>query len=180
MTWDVLSGGRNRELLACARAGIEAAATGKSLAVETGIPAEPYSGLFVTLWRHGELRGCMGEIQPQSGDLGCAIARVATSSAARDPRFPRVARDELQSIRVDISLLEEPEPCVMADLDPEVFGVIVGKGARRGVLLPGIEGVESAAEQVKIACKKAGISFAEDYTLERFRITKIAEGSGDS
>ena len=55
-----------------------------------------------------------------------------------------------------------------------------GKGARRGVLLPGIEGVESAAEQVKIACKKAGISFAEDYTLERFRITKIAEGSGDS
>ncbi len=172
-----LAASRNRELLECARAGIQAAAAGTSVAIETGIPAEPYSGLFVTLWHGGELRGCMGEIEPLCGDLGRAVARVATSSAARDPRFPTVVQSELKSIRIDISLLEEPEPCVLVDLDPDVYGVIVGKGGRRGVLLPGVEGVGSAQEQIEIACRKAGIGPNEDFTLQRFRTTKIAEGA---
>lgn len=166
---------RNRELLACARAGLTAAAGGTSSAVKTGIEAEPYAGLFVTLWRSGELRGCMGEIQPLFGDLGRAVARVAASSAAKDPRFPGVVPCELESIQVDISLLEEPEPCGLQDLDPEVYGVIVGNGNRRGVLLPGIDGVDSALEQIRIACRKAGISPNDAYTLQRFRITKISE-----
>lgn len=58
------------------------------------------------------------------------------------------------------------------ELDPKVYGVIVSKGRRRGLLLPDLEGIESPAEQVEIARRKAGIGPDEDIQLERFEVKR--------
>lgn len=163
-------------LLDCARDSIAAAASGAQHTCEAGLLASPYSGLFVTLWDNKLLRGCMGEISSLRGDLGAVVSRVAVSSAMRDPRFAPVSAREVNHLRIELSLLGEPEPCEMADLNPQKYGVIVEHGSRRGVLLPGVEGVDSAREQVEIARKKAGIQTGESLRLQRFQITKIAEG----
>lgn len=57
-------------------------------------------------------------------------------------------------------------------LDPKKYGIIVSKGHRRGVLLPDLEGVDTAEEQLSIALQKAGISSHEQFTLERFEVTR--------
>lgn len=164
-------------LLACARNSIAAAASGTESACEAGVPGAPYSGLFVTVWDKKSLRGCMGEIGAMRGDLGEAVSRVAVSSAMRDPRFAPVSSREVNSLRIELSLLGEPESCELADLDPDTYGVIVERGSRRGVLLPGVEGVRSGSEQVEIARRKAGIADGEAVQLRRFRIIKIAEAA---
>ena len=60
----------------------------------------------------------------------------------------------------------------MDELDPLRYGVIVTKGHRRGLLLPNLEGVDTAEKQVSIALRKAGISPSEDYQLERFEVVR--------
>ena len=57
-------------------------------------------------------------------------------------------------------------------LDPKEYGVIVSKGHRRGLLLPNLDGVETAEEQISIALRKAGIKPNENYKLERFQVVR--------
>lgn len=165
-----------RRLLVCAHESITGTGSWKS--VRTGIAADGFSGLFVTLWYEGTLRGCMGEIRSLSGDLGAAVARVARMSACEDPRFAPVEQDEAAGLHIDISLLEAPEVCTEADLDPAVYGVMIEGAGRRGVLLPGIEGVETVSQQLAVVRRKAGIGENEPFSIKRFRIMKISDGAG--
>jgi AMMECR1 domain-containing protein len=73
-------------------------------------------------------------------------------------------------------VLSPSEPCVLADLDPAVYGVIVLAGVRRGVLLPDLQGVDTVEQQVDIALQKAGIGAGEAFSLERFTVTRYREG----
>ena len=131
---------------------------------------------FVSLKEHGDLRGCIGTLEPAEASLGLEIVRNAYSAALRDPRFFRVRPDELPELTCSVDVLSESEPCGVADLDPKVYGVIVRAGLRRGVLLPDLEGIDDAGRQVTIALQKAGISPGEPFDVERFTVTRYREG----
>jgi AMMECR1 domain-containing protein len=100
----------------------------------------------------------------------------AIGAATRDPRFPPLAPDELSNVRYSVDVLFPPEPSCFEDLDPEVFGVIVEDDCGlRGLLLPAIEGVETAAQQVEIAARKAGIPAGRPLKISRFRVDRFRE-----
>jgi MEMO1 family protein len=131
---------------------------------------------FVTLKKHGELRGCIGTLEPAETSLGREIARNAHSSALRDPRFPPVTSDEFEALTCSVDVLDTSEACELGDLDPQGYGVIVEAGFRRGVLLPALAGVDTVDAQVSIACQKAGIPSDQSFDVRRFRVTRYRQG----
>lgn len=93
-------------------------------------------GIFVTLTMDGELRGCIGTLDP-GVPLWRAAAFQAPVSAMRDPRFDPVRVEELESIRIEISVLSSPRPILSSeDFDPGRHGIILEKGTRRALFLP--------------------------------------------
>jgi MEMO1 family protein len=131
---------------------------------------------FVSLKKHGGLRGCIGTLEPVAQGLAAEIARNAYAAAFQDPRFPPVTEDELDALTCSVDVLSPCEACDPGDLDPVLFGVIVTAGLRRGVLLPALHGVDDVATQVDIARRKAGIEPGEPATLERFTVARYREG----
>ena len=125
----------------------------------------------------GDLRGCIGTIEPVKASLAEEIIANAISAATRDPRFEPVGPTELDQLRYSVDVLQAPEPAVFEDLDPKVYGVIVEDltGRLRGLLLPDIPGVETASQQVEIASRKAGIAPDEPVKLSRFRVDRYRE-----
>lgn len=132
-------------------------------------------GVFVSLKIAGELRGCIGTIEAVTASIGEEILNNSLSAAFHDPRFSPLREDELYEIDISVDLLYPAEPCSFEDLDPEIYGVIVTNGRRRGLLLPMLEGVETSEEQVSIAMQKAGIRKSEPYALERFKVERFKE-----
>ncbi|MFL6228732.1 MAG: AmmeMemoRadiSam system protein A [Pyrinomonadaceae bacterium] len=130
----------------------------------------------------GELRGCIGTVEPTRDSLAEELIANAVSAATRDPRFPPVAFGELPRLRYSVDILSEPEPARFEDLDPKNYGVIVEDeaGTRRGLLLPDIEGVESPEDQVQIAARKADIAPGEPIRLYRFRVHRFRESSSSN
>ena len=125
----------------------------------------------------GELRGCIGTIEPARSTLAHEIIANAISAATNDPRFDPVRPEELANLRYSVDVLFPPEETVMSDLDPSVYGVIVEdeSGARRGLLLPDIPGIDNAEQQVDIAARKAGIRSDESLRLYRFKVERYRE-----
>jgi AmmeMemoRadiSam system protein A len=137
--------------------------------------------LFVTLRAaDGELRGCIGRTEPRHASLAAEVADCAVGAATRDFRMPSVRLEELHSLQVEISLLYGLEPVQgSADLDPARFGIVVEHGAQRGVLLPDVEGIESATEQLQVALRKAGIADSAPYRVRRFAVDKVSSAAHD-
>lgn len=150
--------------------------TGKRMPRPEGLPdwlLKERAGCFVTLHKFGELRGCIGTIAPTQPCLADEIIHNAVSAAARDPRFPAVRAGELDDIDCSVDVLAAPED--IADeslLDVKEYGVIVTRGGRRGLLLPNLDGVDTVADQVAIARRKAGIGPDEPVSLQRFKVTR--------
>ena len=146
------------------------------------------AGVFVTLHKAstGELRGCIGTIEPTEPSLAQETINNAVAAATRDPRFPPIGPRELNDLLIDVSVLYPPEPIDSIDqLDPRRYGVIVQsrpaesgaagrpyRGGRRGLLLPDIPGIDDAETQVAHACQKAWIGPDEPVQLFRFRVEK--------
>jgi len=126
----------------------------------------------------GELRGCIGTIEPAQETLAAEVIANAISAATRDPRFSPVAPDELGNLRYSVDVLSATEPTQMEDLDPSVYGVIVEDeaGMHRGLLLPALEGIDTAERQVEIAARKAGIPPGTPIRLQRFSVSRYSEG----
>jgi len=165
------------QLPALARAAIAAKLEGRRFEPPPLPDAEdsPH-GVFVTLHARGDLRGCIGHIEPTCERLSEEVATVAPLAAFRDPRFPPLRPDELHEVAIEISILTPPEP--VADkrtLDPRRYGVVVSSGPRRGVLLPDLEGIDTVEQQLTIALRKGRIDAAEAYAVERFEIVKVEE-----
>lgn len=150
--------------------------TGKRAEMPDGLPEEMTSrraGVFVSLKKDGRLRGCIGTISPTAESIAAEIMHNAVSAGTEDPRFDPVEEDELPQLVYSVDVLGEPEPISsMDELDPRRYGVIVTKGHRRGLLLPNLEGVDTARQQVDIALQKAGIHRDEAYTMERFEVVR--------
>ena len=131
------------------------------------------AGAFVSLHRRGALRGCIGTIEPACSNVAQEVIQNAISAATRDPRFPPVQAKELDDLEISVDVLSLPEPIEsIAELDPQRYGVIVQSGWRRGLLLPDLEGVDTAEYQVEIARRKAGIGAHEPVQLYRFEVKR--------
>jgi AmmeMemoRadiSam system protein A/AmmeMemoRadiSam system protein B len=134
---------------------------------------ERKAGVFVTLKKNGQLRGCIGTISPVRDSVADEIMHNAVSSAASDPRFEPVRDDELGSLVYSVDVLGIPENIESEDeLDVKKYGVIVERGGRRGLLLPDLDGVDTPEEQVAIAKRKAGIAGSERVKLQRFEVIR--------
>jgi AMMECR1 domain-containing protein len=152
-------------------------ATGDYLDV-SGMPGDgPACGLFVSLHDQprpgeieGDLRGCRGSLHPFGPTLYAEVVRQAVNSAVDDPRCPSVEPDETDDIAITVYLLKPAEEVhSQSELNPARYGVIVeGESGRRALLLPGIPGIETAAEQVYLTRRKAHIHPDEPVTIYRF------------
>ncbi len=128
---------------------------------------------FVTLKKDGRLRGCIGTLEPVCQNLAAEIIHNSVSAGVKDPRFSPVEQDELPELDISIDVLSEPEKVSSTDdLDPKAFGVIVKKGFKSGVLLPDLDGVDTAEQQIEIALSKAGINPKGDYETYRFAVKR--------
>ena len=130
------------------------------------------AGCFVSLKKHGDLRGCIGTIYPTQDSIAEEIIRMAIQAGTRDPRFYAVEEKELADLVYDVDVLYPPEPATKEQLDVKKYGVIVSTMTKRGLLLPNLEGVDTIDYQLEIACRKAGISDGEDYEIERFLVER--------
>ncbi|MFN2515130.1 MAG: AmmeMemoRadiSam system protein A [Pyrinomonadaceae bacterium] len=142
-----------------------------------GILSAPAACFISIKTRNGDLRGCIGTIEPLKQTLAEELIVNAISAATRDPRFEPVAAVELANLRYSVDVLSAPEPTNFEDLDPAIYGVIVEdeSGLYRGLLLPDIAGVDTAEKQVEIAARKAGIAQGKPLKLSRFRVNRFSE-----
>ena len=150
--------------------------SGERIRVPGGLPAEMTgrkAGVFVSIHEDGKLRGCIGTILPVYGSVAEEIIHNAVSASTRDPRFSPVRPDELDRLEINVDVLTEPERIESREqLDVKRYGVIVSSGAKRGLLLPDLDGVDTVDEQVEIAMRKGGIRAGEKITLERFEVVR--------
>lgn len=120
---------------------------------------EQHFGAFVTLKRHGQLRGCIGHIV---GDkpLRETIAEMAQAAAFNDPRFTPVSLAELPELDVQISILSPLRECAAEEVAPGRHGLFIRHGAHSGLLLPQVAREYGWDRETFLAqtCRKAGLS----------------------
>ncbi len=149
--------------------------TGGTITPPAPIPGETdmKAGVFVSLKKHGALRGCIGTVKPAQRNILEETIHNAISAAACDPRFPPVREDELPDIKCSVDVLSEPESVPdVSELDPGKYGVIVESGFKRGLLLPRLEGVDTVNDQILIAKQKAGIKPDGPCEIYRFTVNR--------
>ena len=131
------------------------------------------AGVFVTLHKNGQLRGCIGTFLPVRENIALEIWHNAVAACSQDPRFSAVRPDELDEIEYSVDVLTTPQAVKDINaLNPKVDGIIVQNGNRRGLLLPEIEGIDTLAQQVAIAKQKAGIAPEEPINLFSFQVKR--------
>ncbi|HJQ71164.1 MAG TPA: AmmeMemoRadiSam system protein A [Blastocatellia bacterium] len=137
------------------------------------------AGAFVTLRTvDGDLRGCIGTIASTCETIAEEIIQNAISAATRDPRFSPVEAGELPRLTYGVDLLSPREAARgPEDLDPSHYGVVIETldGARRGLLLPRIEGIETVEQQWLAVHRKAGIPVGTPVKVERFSVTRFGK-----
>ncbi|WP_139653321.1 AmmeMemoRadiSam system protein A [Raoultibacter phocaeensis] len=168
-------------LVALARATIEQYVRTRTVPVALTLPGDlpNRAGCFVSIHTAstGELRGCIGTIDPVRATLADEVIENAVSASTRDPRFPAITVPELDDLEISVDVLFPPESATVGDLDPKRYGVIVSQGFKRGLLLPDLEGVDTVREQLHIACMKAGIDPRAGFDaidIERFEVVRHA------
>ena len=149
---------------------------GKIITPPLGLPGDMINqkaGVFVSLKKNGNLRGCIGTFIPTQENIAQEIIKNAISAAVDDPRFSPVTASELGDLTISVDVLSPPEEISdISELDPKKYGVIVSSGYKKGLLLPDLEGVDTAGEQVDIAKRKAGIYPDEKVKLYRFEVKR--------
>jgi len=102
-----------------------------------GLPGpEVERGAFVTLHKHGQLRGCIGNFVSQ-GPLTKTIQEMAVAAASQDPRFPPLSRDELDEVDLEISVLSPLRRIEdVSEIQVGKHGIYIISPRGRGVLLP--------------------------------------------
>lgn len=165
----MLSDGEGKFLIRLARKAIETyLKDGKIIEVPDDVNPilKDERGVFVTLNKNGDLRGCIGYPEPVK-PLAQAVIEVAISAATGDPRFPQVTLSEMEKIQVEVSVLTRPElievqkPAeYLQKVEVGKDGLIVEMGIYRGLLLPQVpvEWNWDTEEFLANTCMKAGLS----------------------
>ena len=141
---------------------------GRPIEKPNGYPREldEELGVFVTLNKNNNLRGCIGYAEPIKPAID-ATMDVAIAAAFNDPRFPQLSPDEFDQLDFEVTVLTKPEMIVVAHPD-QYFdeieigrdGLIIQKGYAKGLLLPQVatENAFTKEEFLEHTCMKAGIS----------------------
>ena len=152
-------------------------------------PAQPWmaepGASFVTLTRHGDLRGCIGSLEAHR-PLGQDVRENALAAAFRDPRFMPLSRVEFDEVRVEVSVLSPHEALVVGSekdaldaLRPGVDGVVFEYGNSRSTFLPQVwEQLPDPAEFLAHLKRKAGLPldfWTEGVRLSRYTVSKWKE-----
>ena len=149
---------------------------GKIITPALDLPEEMINqkaGVFVSLKKIGDLRGCIGTFMPTQENIAREIIKNAISAAIDDPRFSPVNVSELEDLSISVDVLSAPEEVKdISQLDPRKYGVIVSSGYKKGLLLPDLEGVDTVEYQINIAKRKAGIYPDEKVKLYRFEVKR--------
>lgn len=129
------------------------------------------AGVFVSIKKINNLRGCVGTIMPVKENVAQEIFSNAVSSAVGDSRFLPVTEDELPFLSYSVDILKQLEHVNSVDmLDVKKYGIVVRNKFKKGLLLPNLDGVDTIEQQIEIAKSKAGIGDDEDFILERFEV----------
>lgn len=173
---------QQKQLLDLARASIQQGLrNGRPLSIKLSDYDEALNqprATFVTLERHGQLRGCIGMLQairPLAED----VVENAFAAAFRDPRFPPLGDDEIQDLTVHISMLSPAEPMLfnteadlLAQLRPGVDGLILQDHGHRGTFLPSVwEQLPEPEQFLRHLKQKAGLPahyWSDTLTVSRY------------
>ena len=184
-----LSDGEQARLLEIARQSIgDGLNSGRALQVDLSrIDAnlKTVAAVFVTLTRAAQLRGCIGSLKAQE-PLAQAVANSAFGAAFRDYRFPSLRADELDQIRIEISVLSEMEPieaetrqALLDSLQPGVDGLLLEDRGYRSTFLPQVwEKMASPTEFLEQLCLKAGLDagyWSGTLRFHRYQTLSFAE-----
>jgi AmmeMemoRadiSam system protein A len=172
-------------LLAVARTAIALRLGERGIGHDTPDWLQEQGASFVTLTQQGELRGCIGSLEPHRS-LGEDVRANAVAAALHDPRFTPLTLQELSRTRIEVSLLSgatdmrfESEQHALAQLRPGVDGVVLQYGRARGTFLPQVwESLPQPAEFLAQLKRKAGLPadfWHEDICLSRYSVTKWKE-----
>lgn len=149
---------------------------GKIITPPLGLPEEMINqkaGVFVSLKKNGNLRGCIGTFMPTQENIAQEIIKNAISASVDDPRFSPINVSELEDLSISVDVLSAPEEVKdISQLDPKKYGVIVSSGYKKGLLLPDLEGVDTVEYQIDITKRKAGIYPGEKVKLYRFEVKR--------
>jgi len=167
MVPDQLTPEERKYLLTLARQSLEKGVRGEKLpeiGIETLSPRlRSFGASFVTLTEHGNLRGCIGALEPYQ-PLAEDVREHAVAAALEDYRFSPVQPAELPAIKIEISRLTIPVPLeynrpedILHHLRPGVDGVILRDGIRRATFLPQVwEKIADANMFLSQLCMKMG------------------------
>lgn len=169
MAEDKLTNEEQRALLKLARQALESGVRGEKLPPLDlkSMPArlqEP-GATFVTLTIRGNLRGCIGALEPYQ-PLAEDVCEHAVAAALQDFRFPNVQPQELPQIEIEVSRLTHPVPLeyttpddLLSKLHPGVDGVVLRDGSRRATFLPQVwEKLPNSATFLENLCYKMGVA----------------------
>jgi AmmeMemoRadiSam system protein A len=156
----VLSAEEQQRLLRFARRCLDAHVRREPLPpAEHGGMLDLRTGAFVSLHERGDLRGCLGHIEPDR-PLGEIVGHLAAVVSDSDPRFQPVTVDELDDVDVEISVLTlEREIVDVNEIEVGRHGLIIEMGSRRGLLLPQVatEFGWNRETFLEYTCLKAGL-----------------------
>ena len=134
---------------------------------------ENKAGVFVSIHKFNDLRGCIGTISSTTDCIAKEIINNAISASTKDYRFDPIREDELDYLEINVDVLLEPEIILDKNmLDVKKYGVIVSCGNKRGLLLPDIDGIDNIDQQIDIAMRKGNIRKDDNYILERFEVIR--------
>jgi AmmeMemoRadiSam system protein A len=179
------SSNRGQTLLSIARASIVSARDGFHSADDGAPWLYEMGACFVTLTQQGDLRGCIGTLEARRS-LVADVRANAIAAAFHDPRFPPLVERELDVTEIEVSLLSpmqalsfSSEAEALAQLRPEVDGVVFEFGARRSTFLPQVwEQLPTPDAFMAHLKRKAGLPggfWAEDVRLLRYTVSKWKE-----
>ncbi|OGR41923.1 MAG: hypothetical protein A2X35_11490 [Elusimicrobia bacterium GWA2_61_42] len=149
-----------------------------------GLSAEPRLNLpgavFVTLTLGGNLRGCVGTVEPALTLLD-AVRYAAASAAFRDKRFSPLTAEELPKVRIEVSVLSRLAPAKADGIKPHAHGVVLVRAGKSGLFLPQVWEQLPAKEEFlgELCAQKAGLPRAcwkdPETRLYTFTVDAFAE-----
>jgi len=150
--------------------------TGKPLPCPDPLPdtLKQTAGTFVSIKKQGALRGCIGTMTPKYKNLAEEIIHNAVRAANEDPRFDPVEKRELSGLTFSVDVLTPLEK--IEDLkghNIKQYGLVVRGEGKQGVLLPDLDIIKSANQQLKVCLKKGGFKENDTYELFRFEVKRL-------
>lgn len=132
------------------------------------------AGVFITIEKNGELRGCVGTYLPSKNNIAEEIISNAAGAANEDYRFSPIQKKEIPYLSYTVYILSKLKKVFSTkSLNPKKYGVIVKSGLKTGLLLPFLKGIDTAEKQISIACQKAAINLKkEQIEIWRFKTEK--------